>query len=159
MEDTLITLEIMIRSLERKKVLLEELKTYTKKQSELLMNDKLDYPLFNNIIENKQARIDELATIDAGFVPTYERIANVVKTNKHLYKDEIKTLKALIRDISDMQVDITMAEGRNKKMFTEKISQMQSGARTFRTHNDAYKKYQGAEKSGSGDFNMFDSKK
>lgn len=143
MEEVLITLDILMNSLEQKKKLLLEIKDYTKKQSELLLKEELNYDLFNNIIENKQVRIDAVVDIDAGFIPTYERIGERLKNNKSLYADEINGFKKLIAEINDIQIAIKVGEERNKKMFSDKVASMQSGAKIYRNRNEALKKYKG----------------
>ncbi len=160
MEDVLLTLEILIKSLEQKKSLLMDIKDYTKRQSQLLLQEELDYDTFNNIIENKQVRIDNILTLDDGFIPTYKRISDTIKENKGLYKEEISKMKKLIVEINDVQVAISMGEERNKKMFSDKIATIKGGAKAYRNHNDAYKKYQGVEQGAINDeSSLFDSKK
>ncbi len=159
MEDVLVTIEILIKSLEQKKKILLELKDYTKKQSELLSNEVFDYAKFSNIIENKQVRIDSIVDIDAGFIPSYERISSRLKSNKALYSTEIKNMKKLIAEINDIQIAINVGEERNKKMFADKVDVMKTGAKTYRNRNDVLKKYQGNDRAGRGDeISMFDSK-
>lgn len=159
MEDVLVTIEILIKSLEQKKKMLLELKDYTKKQSELLADEAMDYAKFNNIIENKQVRIDAIVDIDAGFIPSYERISTRLKNNKSLYTEEIKKMKKLISEINDVQIAINVGEERNKKMFSDKVALMKTGAKTYRNRNDVLKKYQGNDRAGRGDkSSMFDSK-
>ncbi len=160
MEDTLLTLEILIKSLEQKKTLLNDIKDYTKRQSQLLLEEELDYDLFNNIIENKQVRIDNILALDEGFIPTYKRISEGVNANKALYKEQISQMKKLIVEINDVQVAISMGEERNKKMFSDKMAMIKNGAKAYRNHNDAYKKYQGIDQGGVNDeLSLFDSKK
>ncbi len=159
MEDVLVTIEILIKSLEQKKNLLLKLNEYTKKQSELLMNEPMDYAKFNNIIENKQIRIDAIVEIDAGFVPSYERISSRLKSNKVLYTEEIKKMKKLISEINDIQIAINVGEERNKKMFSDKVALMKTGAKTYRNRNDVLKKYQGNDRATHREnSSMFDSK-
>ncbi len=156
MEDVLVTIEILIKSLEQKKKMLLELKDYTKLQSEILLKEPMDYAKFNNIIENKQARIDGIIDIDSGFIPTYERISSRLKNNKSLYNEEIRAMKKLISEINDVQIAINVGEERNKKMFNEKVALMKTGAKTYRNRNDALKKYKGSDK-GTSRSSFFDS--
>ncbi len=132
---------LLVDTLKKKKQILEELKKYTDTQKELLLKEDLDTKAFNNIMRNKQVRIDLLNKIDDGFQVTFERVKNILTTQPDIYKDAIVSMKGLIKEVSDLGVEIQVQEERNRLNFEAKSSKSKAEVKKFRNHRTVMKKY------------------
>jgi len=161
MGDIQLQIEILVESLENKQRLLEEILSYTKEQAELLAKETLDLRSFNNIMKNKQIRIEKLVQIDDGFEQLFNRVRGPITAQPNLYKELIKRMKTLIQVISDLGVDIQVQEERNKQQFNRKNHSVKGEAKTLRSHKSAMDTYQTNYNNHKqvGQPHFFDSKK
>ena len=58
--------------------------------------------------------IDELEKLDEGFQSVFDRIKEELSDNKHMYSDEIETMKTLIKAVTELGAKIEVQEARNK---------------------------------------------
>lgn len=109
---------IMIDSLNKKKELLEILLNKTKAQAELVNGkdySEVNWKQFDVFIEEKDNAINRIETLDDGFEQLYDRMKSEIDTNKDQYKNEIKTMQALIKELTDLGVSIQTTEERNRR--------------------------------------------
>lgn len=161
MNDVITLLNILTDGLEKKKSKLTEIYDYTKNQDLLLQTEPFDMKGFNNIIKNKQFRIDTVIQIDEGFQPTYERVSGFLEKNPEIYRDYIELMKTLIKEIGELGIQIQVLEEKNYNRFKVISKLMKEEVKTFRTNKkavtnyyDTYNKQQGTVRD-----NFFDSKK
>lgn len=161
MSDIIVQIDLMVESLEKKKLFLEEILRYTKEQATLLTKEELDLRSFNNIMKNKQVRIDKLIQLDQGFESLFERIRTTITNQPDIYKEAIQQMQSLIKETTDLGVEIQVQEERNKIQFDAKSKNVKGEVKAFRHHKSAMKKYQNnynkQQKADSPHF--FDSKK
>lgn len=162
MSDVTTTLDILITGLKKKKNNLVEIVDYTKQQDALLKDkEHFDLRKFNNIIKNKQFRIDAVLQVDQGFEPTYERVRRYLEHSPELYRDQINQMQQLIKEIGELNVEIRVQEERNNDRFNVVSKGMRDEVKTFRTNKKAvtnyYKTYNKQQASVRDPF--FDSKK
>ncbi len=155
------TLELLVDGLKSKEQNLQDVLRYTKEQSSMLTPQSMDIKTFNNIIRNKQIRINQIQSVDDGFQQECERIQLTVEKNPELYRDYIEQMKAYIKSISDLGVEISVIEHRNNDAFKKVMANMKEDVRSFRTNKKAavnyYSTYQKQQKTMHNGF--FDSKK
>lgn len=156
-----INLQILIESLVKKIGYMQEINQYTKEQERLLKEEEVNYKQFNNIMQNKQVRIDKIVELDDGFEPAYERVRGALNTQPKLYKEEISKMKELIKEISDLGVEIQVLERRNKMQFDTKTISSKNKVKTYRRNKTAVTNYYDSIKKQNKDDNsyFFDSKK
>ena len=142
MSDVGANVQVLVDTLYKKKQLLEEIKTYTEQQANILKKEELDIRAFNNIMSNKQVRIELLIKIDDGFESTFSRVKNHLVTQPDVYRDAIRVMKELITEVNDLGVDIQVQEQRNKTNFDMKTNMVKSEVKTFRNHKSAMAQYQ-----------------
>ncbi len=161
MNNIIATLELLLDGLEKKEEYLKDLLRYSKKQEEVLNAKEFDLNTFNNIIKNKQIRINNIQSIDDGFNQEYERIKQIIENNPDLYKEYILKLKKCVKSISELGIEITVVEHRNNDKFKRVSLTMKNEIKSFRTNKKAvinyYSTYQKQQKSIQKGF--FDSKK
>lgn len=161
MSEVGVQVKILVDTLEKKKQLLTEIDNYTKEQANILSAPDLDLRAFNNIMSNKQVRIDLLMRIDDGFEATFDRVKTVLTTQPGIYKEAILKMKTLIKEVNDLGVSIQVQEQRNKLTFDTKTKSMKSEVKNFRNHKSAMNVYQNnyAKMKKADQPQFFDSKK
>lgn len=140
---------------------MKEIKQYTKEQERLLNEDEFNYKLFNNIMDNKQIRIDKIVEIDDGFVPMFERVKGILNSQPKLYQQEIKKMQQLIQRISDISVNIQASEQKNKLLFDNKIVAYKKQVKIYRNNKSVVTNYYDniKKQNKSNGSVFFDSKK
>lgn len=161
MSDIIIQIDLMVDALNKKKQMLQEILRYTNDQAELLKAESLDMRSFNNIMKNKQVRIDKLIQIDQGFESLFERIKTTLTSQPDIYRDAVKEMQQLIKETSDLGIEIQVQEERNKVQFDVKSKNTKSEVKAFRTHKSAMNKYQNNynKQKKADQPHFFDSKK
>ena len=133
--------DIMIQSLRKKIKVLDEIKKLNEMQKELLENDKSDADAFDKSVEDKSARIEQLMQLDDGFDQLFARVKDELNTNKDAYAERIHTMQALIRQITDLSMEIQAQESRNKDLMTRKFVSIRERAKVVRTNTKAASQY------------------
>ena len=108
---------MMTDSLHRKKRVLKSIYELTCEQEKALKADELDYDKFQEIVDEKGKLIDELTQIDNGFDSLFKRMEAVIKANRDAYKSDILTMQDLIREISELGIQIQALEKQNSEHF------------------------------------------
>jgi len=161
MSDVMTTLSLLTEGLEKKKKSLGEILEYTKSQEKLLKEEVFDLKTFNNIMKNKQFRIDNVKQIDDGFRPSYERVRGHIEKTPELYRDQINQMKNSIKLIGDLNVEIQVLEEKNFNRYKVIAGTLKEDVKTFRTNkktvNNYYQNYNKQHESVRENF--FDSKK
>ncbi len=82
--------------LRKKKEILQKIVSLNEGQDEILSKAELNHDAFeNNMHEKGECRC--LIKLDEGFQSVFDRIKVELDTNKHMYADEIATMKQLIK--------------------------------------------------------------
>ena len=107
-------LNILITSLRKKGVILRELLGKTEEQKALLTDETFSEEKFMELTEEKTVLLDNLNQQDDGFEALYKRIAPILQEKKDFYKEEVRTMQQLIREITDLSVQVQSLETRNR---------------------------------------------
>lgn len=107
-------LQMMIDSLNKKKEILQKIVSLNEGQDEILSKAELNHDAFENNMHEKGECIDVLDKLDEGFQSVFDRIKVELDTNKHMYADEIATMKQLIKEVTELGAKIEVQEARNK---------------------------------------------
>jgi hypothetical protein len=161
MNEVKIQLQLLTEVLDKKELFLRELLSYTKQQEDLLLEEEFNLTAFNNIMQNKQVRIDKVIEIDEGFQATYNRVGAVLVQQPALYKEEILAMKTKIKSITDLSIEIQVTEEKNKAAFGAQVGGMKNQVKNFRNHKQVNTQYQSnMQNQKVGDTShFFDSKK
>ena len=90
----------------------------------LLKEEDFNGAAFQKNMENKSDCIDELDTLDEGFQMIYDRIKADVNEYKVRYKEDIKFLQQLIKEVTELGVTIQAQESRNRVKADMKFRQL-----------------------------------
>lgn len=104
---------VLIDTLKKKVVMLNDLLDMTNFQNKLLEEKKVETEEFDGLFVSKQEVIDNLNKADEGFELIYDRVKEELEKNAALYRSEIVTLKNLISEITEKSVALQTAERRN----------------------------------------------
>lgn len=113
-------LQIMIESLEKKSVILDRLISMNEEQSKCVSGktfETIDWDTFNIIISQKEAEIDRINAMDESFQSLYDKISDQIKANYASYKEEIRRIQELIKEIEEKSIAIRAGEERNRAMI------------------------------------------
>ena len=133
--------DIMIQSLEKKIKVLEEIKKINLTQKELLEDEKGDAEEFDKTVEQKAVLIEQITQLDSGFDKLFERVKEELNVNKESYAEKIKMMQMLIRNITDLSMELQAQEARNKDLMTRKFVSIRERAKVVRTNTKAASQY------------------
>lgn len=104
--------------LDRKIELLSLILNITKNQKLVFENNKNQdtLPFLDVSIEEKQKLIDELVSIDDMFLSIFESFNGSLNKHKDIFKEDIKTLKDKIQEITELDFKIRIQEEKNKNL-------------------------------------------
>ena len=139
MESTYV--DIMIQSLKKKLQVLDEIKKINIIQKQLLEDDRSDADEFDKSIEDKAKLIEQMNQLDSGFDKLFDRVKDELNTNKEAYTERIKTMQVLIRQITDLSMELQAQESRNKDLMTRKFVSIRERAKVVRTNQRAANQY------------------
>lgn len=141
MDKTVTYMKLLEDSLQKKKEILIRLTELTKEQTILFASSEKSGERHDEIFAEKQQLIDELNELDDGFETTYKKISSIIKNNKAIYKNEIIGLQKLIKEITEMSVNLQVLEMKNKDKFDLYVKQQKSEIRQARESNRMSSKY------------------
>lgn len=107
-------LQLLIETLEKKERILQKIFDKSKIQLEVTEQEFLDAERFDQLVDDKEVLLEEMAKLDEGFDRTYERIRDELLQHKDEYKKEIAHLQKLIAKGVDLGAQISATEGRTK---------------------------------------------
>lgn len=128
-------LKILEESLSKKLSVLQALLEASNRQSVLADEEEFDLDAFEETMDQKEALLSQLEELDEGFDSVFRKIETKVKENQDLYKNEIGALQQLIRQCTDISVEIQAAEERNKAKLSVKFADQQKEIRQIKTTN------------------------
>ena len=106
-------LDILEQSLKKKLGILNQIRVKNEHQRVLLLDEELAPEDFEENIASKAALVEELELLDQGFEDVYERIRQQLDAHKEQYKDQIRRLQDLIRQVTAESSNIQVEERRN----------------------------------------------
>ena len=116
-------------TLKKKKEILLFLLEQTKRQQKALVGAKMDADVFESVLKEKKVKIDELAELDEGFDSIFSRVGDEMRENKEKYKQNILNMQALIKEITDLSMQIQTLEHKNSERFKLHLSMEKSQIR------------------------------
>ena len=134
-------LDALEQSLNKKLSLLKQIMEKSREQGELLKTEDLTPEELDDNINEKAALIEELEVLDNGFDRVYENIRKEIDANRTRYKEEIRRLQELIRQVTALGTQIQTEEARNKEQAVKKFASIRKQIKESRTSAQAVNKY------------------
>lgn len=110
-------LSILKVSLVKKEKLLIDLIDLSQKQFEIVKKEDVDWDDFNELVDSKSEKIDEIMKLDEGFDILYNNIKENLINDKNKYASEIKNIQILIRSVTEKSSILEVTEKRNKTII------------------------------------------
>lgn len=133
--------KIMLQSLEKKEKILDNIILLNQRQRDGLEDPLFSSDEFDEIVEGKSKLIDQLLQLDSGFEKIFERMKEELEVKREAYADEIKSMQALIKSITDKSVQIQAQEARNKNLMIQKFESIKQQAKSVRVGGKALEQY------------------
>lgn len=134
-------LQILIESLEKKIIVLDQIIELDKQQAEISAHQPMDMEAYDGVVEAKDKLVDEINKLDDGFSSTYELIGDEVKNHPQQYREQVQKLQELIRDAVDKGVTIEAQEKRNKAALEAVFRMKRQEIRQMKVSTSAATKY------------------
>ena len=128
-------LKVLEESLSKKLTVLQALLEASNRQGELAEEEAFDLDAFETTMDQKEELLSQLEKLDEGFESVFRKIETEVKENRELYKEEVGMLQQLIRQCTDVSVEIQATEARNKAKLSVKFVDQQKELRQIKTSN------------------------
>ncbi|MBQ1194333.1 MAG: flagellar protein FliT [Lachnospiraceae bacterium] len=130
-------IEILKNSLNKKKDILNKILLKNSEQRDIAAADKFDYEAFDVIYHEKGKLIAELNLMDSGFQSIYDRVKDVLVSEKEKYKEDILELQNLVKQVTSLSMEIEASEKRNCDLMEKTTNRMKTEVKTARATNKA----------------------
>lgn len=142
-------LTILEESLQKKIAVLQRIQQYNEIQKEAFASGKASMDDFDNAVEEKGKLIEEITKLDQGFELLYANVAEQLKDNREKYKDHIKRLQDLVRQVTELGNNVQVQEARNKKLieefFGKQRAEIKQGRKSSKAAFDYYRNMSGTK--------------
>lgn len=119
MSDSRNFIQILIETLQKQVEVLKEILEITQEQSVIAQDSEFDEIMLEKSLNKKEVLIARLNELDDGFTSVYGRVRSEVKDRQELYKDELRQMQELIKECTDLGVNIRVLEERNREKLTQ----------------------------------------
>ena len=134
-------LELLIQSLKKKLLLLNQIIVLNQQQKEMLMDENLDPDTLDVNVREKDELITQVTQLDDGFDEVYAHIADLMKKNHSDYEEELDRMRELIRQIMAKDASIRADEQRNYELAQKKFARVKKQIREVKTSQKMVNRY------------------
>lgn len=86
---------------------------------EAILKFPLSYDLLIDLVSQKSMLVNELEQLDISFETTYQNVESVIKDHYNQYKNEIKIIQELIKQLMETSIQLSALETKVKQGFDE----------------------------------------
>ena len=130
-------LKILEDSLIKKSRVLDKISAYNEEQAKIFSEGKADLDKFDEYIDKKDQLIEELSKLDEGFDILYANVAKQLNQEREKYAVQIRSLQALVREVTDKSVSIQAQEARNKTLIEKYFAKQRESVKNNRVSSKA----------------------
>ena len=153
-------LELLIQSLKKKLLLLNQIIVLNQQQKEMLMDENLDPDTLDVNVREKDELISQVTQLDDGFDEVYAHIADLMTKNHSDYEEELARMRELIRQIMATDASIRTDEQRNYELAQKKFARVKKQIREVKTSQKMVNRYyQNMMQQRQADIQYMDNKK
>ncbi len=140
-------LTLLLEISKKKFKVLEEILNITENQNTIAQQNSVDHDLFSELHEEKQLRIDKRTELDNYFQSVYIEIKPALDRHPDLFRQSIKMLKQLIKQITELEMQIQLGEEKNRQLLYHKsLQQMMPPKPITVSRSTAAKRYHDQKK-------------
>lgn len=148
--------DMMVDTLKRKEEILTIIYNKTKEQEILLKEEELNQEKFNELIQEKGERIEQLNQMDEGFDRLFRQVEREINANREAYREQIQKMQKMITLVGELGMKIQALEHQNSERFKIYLSAQRKTIRDFhvnsRTASTYYKNMSSAQGAGQSYF-------
>ena len=126
---------MMVDTLQQKKVILEQLLHQTKEQEALLKDEEMNMDAFQKMINLKGEEIEKLNQMDEGFDTLFRHVEKEINENRMAYKSQIQKMQKLINEVAELGIQIQALEHQNSGHFKIYLANQKQAVKKFHTNN------------------------
>lgn len=134
--------QILLQSLEKKNLVLDEIIAQNELQDDILKQETLDMDALDASVQKIGDLVEELEKLDDGFESLYDRVRTEIVGNKSMYRAEIAQMQENIQQITDKVVKINTARMRNQlraeNHFKQKAGEIKQAVSKTKVANNYY---------------------
>lgn len=134
-------ISIMIEGLEKKVAILTKISKLNALQKEIAEAQRPQMEKFDEVVEEKGRIVDELVALDDGFEQVYNRVREQLTGNKDAYAEQIRRMKELITQITELSVKVQSEEARNREIVAAMFTRVKQSASETRKNSQAVTNY------------------
>lgn len=134
-------LELLIQSLKKKLLLLNQIIVLNQQQKEMLMDENLDPDTLDVNVREKDELITQVTQLDDGFDEVYAHIADLMEKNHSDYEEELERMRELIRQIMAKDASIRADEQRNYELAQKKFARVKKQIREVKSSQKMVNRY------------------
>lgn len=141
MNEEIMYINVLITSLQKKISILEDIQRETERHTQLLQKDDTSIDDMDSIFDKKEKLIEKLNETDKGFETIYSRVQGVLTSQPSKFKEQVKQLQELIKQITELSVNLQAQEHRNKEYMENFIIKQKKEIRDMKSNNKAALQY------------------
>ena len=134
-------LDVLIRSLRKKLVLLNRISVLNQEQRELLQDENMEPDAFDINVQDKDDVVSQIVTLDTGFDEVYAHMKDLMERDHQLYEDQLKEMRELIRLLMAKDATVRAEEQRNYELAQRKFSSVKSKVREMKANQKMVNSY------------------
>ena len=153
-------LDILIRSLQTKLVLLNRIAVLNREQRELLQDENMEADAFDINVRDKDDLISQIITLDKGFDEVYAHIKDLMERDHSAYEDQLEQMRELIRQVMAKDASVRAEEQRNYELAQRRFANIKKQVREVKASRKMVNSYyQNMMSQKPGDAMFLDNKK
>lgn len=125
----------------KKNLVLDDLIKFSQKQTQIIMETNIEDDSFNQIIDEKEKRINSLLQLDEGFESLYQHVQQELLLNPDHYKDNITRMKELITSITEKSINLQVIEKQNKSKLDNYLLLKRKEIKNYKMSSSAASNY------------------
>ena len=146
-------LDVLIRSLRKKLVLLNRISVLNQEQRELLQNENMEPDAFDINVRDKDDLVRQIVALDAGFDEVYAHIKDLMERDHRAYEEQLQEMRELIRQVMAKDASVRADEQRNYELAQQKFAGIKKKVREVKASqkmvNSYYRTMMGQTSGGS----------
>lgn len=146
-------LDVLIRSLRKKLVLLNRISVLNQEQRELLQNENMEPDAFDINVRDKDDLVRQIVALDAGFDEVYAHIKDLMERDHRAYEEQLQEMRELIRQVMAKDASVRADEQRNYELAQQKFAGIKKKVREVKASqkmvNSYYRTMMGQASGGS----------
>jgi flagellar biosynthesis/type III secretory pathway chaperone len=113
---------LLLQTLEKQVVVLQDVLKVTKEQSTMADSPNFDEVMLEKSLNQKDVLISKLNSLDDGFAAVYSKVRREITEHPERYREEVRKMQNLIKQCTDLGVEIQVLEERNRDRFSKSFA-------------------------------------